>query len=196
MPGADCFPLHTAEGGPLLDEIQEFLTGARPAPPAERELATILFTDIAGSTDRAAAIGDSRWLEVRAAHDAIVRRNLGSYRGREIERTGDGFLATFDGPARAVHCAVRVRDEVRSLGLAIRAGLHTGEIERRPAEIGGIAVHLASRVLSLARQGEILVSGTVADLVIGADITFEDRGTEVLKGIPGNWRILSVADTT
>ena len=125
-----------------------------------------------------------------------MRRNLGSYRGREIERTGDGFLATFDGPARAVHCAVRVRDEVRSLGLAIRAGLHTGEIERRPAEIGGIAVHLASRVLSLARQGEILVSGTVADLVIGADITFEDRGTEILKGIPGNWRILSVADTT
>ncbi len=149
-----------------------------------------------GSTDRAAEIGDARWLEVRAAHDAIVRRNLGIYRGREIERTGDGFLATFDGPARAVHCAVRVRDEVKSLGLDIRAGLHTGEIERRPAEIGGIAVHLASRVLSLARQGEILVSGTVADLVIGADITFEDRGTEILKGIPGNWRILRVADTT
>ena len=196
LPGADCFPLHTAEGGPLLDEIQEFLTGARPAPPAERELATILFTDIVGSTDRVAAIGDSRWLEVRSAHDAIVRRNLGIYRGREIERTGDGFLATFDGPARAVHCAVRVRDEVKLLGLDVRAGLHTGEIERRPAEIGGIAVHLASRVLSLARQGEIMVSGTVADLVIGADITFEDCGTRNLKGIPGNWRILRVADTT
>lgn len=195
LPGADCFPLHTAEGGPVLDEIQVFLTGARSAPPADRELATVLFTDIVGSTDRAAEIGDTRWLEVRAAHDAIVRRNLGIYRGREIERTGDGFLATFDGPARAVHCAVRVRNEVKSLGLDIRAGLHTGEIERRPAEIGGIAVHLASRVLSLARQGEILVSGTVADLVIGGGIGFEDHGIETLKGIPGNWRILRVANT-
>ena len=146
----------------------------------------MLFTDIVGSTDRAAAIGDSRWLELRAAHDAIVRRSLVAFRGREIERTGDGFLATFDGPARAVHCAARIRNEIRSLGLEIRAGLHTGEIERRQDEIGGMAVNIASRVLSLARPGEVLVSGTVTDLVVGAGIAFEDRGAETLKGVPGH----------
>jgi len=194
LPGADCFPFHTPQCGPVLDEIQEFLTGARAATPSERELATVLFTDIVASTDRAAEIGDSRWLEVRAAHDSIVRRSLGAFRGREIERTGDGFLATFDGPARAVHCAARIRNEVRSLGLEIRAGLHTGEIERRPGEIGGIAVHIASRVLSMADPGEVLVSGTVTDLVIGAGIGFEDRGTESLKGVPGGWRLFRVTD--
>lgn len=195
LAGADCFPFHTAQCGPLLDEIQEFLTGARAATPAERELATVLFTDIVGSTDRAAAIGDSRWLELRAAHDAIVRRGLGAFRGREIERTGDGFLATFDGPARAVHCAAQIRNEVRSLGLEIRAGVHTGEIERRRGEIGGMAVNIASRVLSLARPGEVLVSGTVSDLVIGAGIAFEDRGVESLKGVPGSWRLFGVAQS-
>jgi class 3 adenylate cyclase/pimeloyl-ACP methyl ester carboxylesterase len=194
LPGADCFPFHTPECGPVLDEIQAFLTGARAAPHAERELATVLFTDIVGSTHRASEIGDQRWLEVRAAHDAIVRRSLTAFRGREVERTGDGFLATFDGPARAVHCATRVRNEVRSLGLEIRAGLHTGEIERRPGEIGGIAVHIASRIASLAQPGEVLVSGTVNDLVIGAGIGFEDRGVEALKGLPGTWRLFRVTD--
>ena len=196
LPGADCFPFHTSQSGPVLDEIQEFLTGARAAAPADRELATVLFTDIVGSTDRAATIGDSRWFELRAAHDAIVRRGLGAFRGREIERTGDGFLATFDGPARAVHCAARIRNEVRSLGLEIRAGLHTGEIERRQGEICGMAVNIASRVLSLARPGEVLVSGTVTDLVIGAGIAFDDRGVETLKGVPGSWRLFGVAQTS
>jgi len=192
MEGADCFPFHTRQSAGVLDELQEFLTGMRRSPPSERELATVLFTDIVGSTRRAVEIGDERWLELRAAHDGVVRRNLAAFRGHEVERTGDGFLATFDGPARAVHCATRIRDELRPLELDIRAGLHTGEIERRPGEIGGIAVHLASRVLALARPGEVLVSGTVADLVIGSGIAFEDRGTETLKGIPGAWRLLGV----
>lgn len=192
LPGADCFPFHTPASQQALDEIQEFLTGARATAPSERELATVLFTDIVNSTGLAAEVGDARWLEIRAAHDAVVRKQLRAYRGREVERTGDGFLATFDGPARAVHCAARVRNEVRTLGLEIRAGLHAGEIERRSGEIGGIAVHLASRVLARAASGEVLVSGTVADLVVGSGIGFEDRGSESLKGIPGTWRLLKV----
>lgn len=192
LPGADCFPFYIPASQQVLDEIQEFVTGARTAAPSERELATVLFTDIVNSTGLASEIGDARWLEIRAAHDAIVRRQLRACRGREVERTGDGFLATFDGPARAVHCATRVRDEVRTLGLEIRAGLHAGEIERRRGEIGGLAVHLAARVLALAGRGEVLVSGTVADLVVGSGIGFEDRGYETLKGIPGTWRLLKV----
>lgn len=192
LDGADCFPFHTRQAADVLDELQEFLTGMRRSSPSERELATVMFTDIVGSTRRAAEIGDGPWLELRAAHDVVVRRNLAAFRGQEVERTGDGFLATFDGPARAVHCATRIRDDLRPLGLEIRAGLHTGEIERRPGEIGGIAVHLASRVLALAQPGEVLVSGTVADLVIGSGIGFEQRGTETLKGIPGTWRLFGV----
>jgi len=192
LPGADCHPFHLPAGNAVLDEIQEFLTGVRPAATTERELATVLFTDIAGSTALAARIGDARWLELRDAHDALVRRQLAAFRGREVERTGDGFLATFDGPARAVHCAARIRDELRPLGLEIRAGIHTGEIEHRRHDIGGVAVHLASRVLALARPGEVLVSGTVADLVVGSGIAFEERGVETLKGIPGSWRLLRV----
>ncbi len=192
LPGADCYPFHTPQCDVVLDEIQEFVTGVRVDTPAERELATVVFTDIVGSTDVAAKIGDSRWLAVRTAHDALVRRNLAAFRGREIERTGDGFLATFDGPVRAVNFASRIRNEVRALGLEIRAGVHTGEIERRPTEIGGIAVSLASRVLALAAPGEILVTGTVTDLVVGADIPFEDRGIQALKGIPGTWRLCAV----
>lgn len=196
LAGADCFPYHTPQSGVVLDEIQEFLTGVRASSPTDRELATVLFTDIVDSTRLAARIGDAPWLDVRAAHDAIVRRNLTAFRGREVERTGDGFLATFDGPARAVHCATRIRDAVRSLGIEIRAGVHTGEIERRPHEIGGVAVNLASRVLALARPGEVLVSGTVTDLVVGAGIGFEERGVETLKGIPGTWRLFRVTGTT
>ena len=192
LAGADCFPFYVPASRQVLDEIQEFVTGARAAAPTERELATVMFTDIVDSTGHASRAGDAHWLEIRAAHDAVVRRQLRAFRGREVERTGDGFLATFDGPARAVHCAARVRDELRTLGLEIRAGLHAGEIERRRGEIGGLAVHLAARVLSLATAGEVLVSGTVADLVVGSGIGFEDRGTETLKGIPGKWRLLKV----
>ena len=194
LPGADCYPFHVGDSNLVLDEIQEFLTGVREGGPAERELATVLFTDIVGSTDLAADIGDARWLDLRDAHDEVVRRNLAAYRGQEVKTTGDGFLATFDGPARAVHCAVRIRDAVRSLGMEVRAGLHTGEIERRNGDIGGLAVHLASRVMSTAGAGEVLVSGTVRDMVVGAGIGFEDRGARTLKGVPGTWQLLRVTD--
>jgi class 3 adenylate cyclase len=196
LPGADCFPFHTPQCDPVLDELQAFLTGVREGAPAERELATVLFTDIAGSTALAAALGDARWLELRAAHHALVRRNLAAFRGREVDCAGDGFLATFDGPARAVHCAMQIREGVPTLGLQIRAGLHTGEIERRDGEVGGIAVHLASRVMASAGPDEVLVSRTVTDLVVGSGITFEDRGARVLKGIPGTWHLFNVTSTT
>jgi class 3 adenylate cyclase len=194
LPGADTYPFHTGESDSVLDEIQEFLTGVRDSGRAERELATVLFTDIVGSTDLAARMGDARWLELRAAHDAVVRRNIGAFRGQEIATTGDGFLAIFDGPARAIQCAVRIRDAVRSLRLEIRAGLHAGEIERRNGDIGGLAVHLAARVMGVAGPGEVLVSGTVTDLVVGSGIRFEDEGVRELKGVPGTWRLYRVTD--
>jgi len=193
LPGADCYPFHTPEGAEALDDIHEFLTGVRQGPSAERELATVLFTDIVGSTDLAAEIGDARWLELRAMHDELVRRNLAAFRGREIDTTGDGFLATFDGPARAIHCAVQIRDAVQSLGIKIRAGLHTGEIELRDGGIGGLAVHLAARVMAVAGPDEVIVSSTLGDLVVGSGIAFEDRGSHSLKGIPGKWRLFHVA---
>ncbi len=192
LPGADCYPFHAGDSDSVLDEILEFLTGVRQERPAERELATVLFTDIVGSTDLAAQMGDARWLELRAAHDEVVRRNLAAFRGQEITTTGDGFLATFDGPARAVQCAVRIRDAIRSLRMDIRAGLHTGEIERRNGDIGGIAVHLAARVMSVAGPGEVLVSGTLTDLIVGSGIGFEDRGVQELKGVPGAWHLYQV----
>ncbi|MGE5089344.1 MAG: adenylate/guanylate cyclase domain-containing protein, partial [Candidatus Levyibacteriota bacterium] len=195
LPGADCYPFHTAECDTTLDEIHEFLTGVREAPPHARELSTVLFTDIVGSTDLAAKIGDARWLELRGAHNDLVRQSLIAFQGREINTTGDGFLATFDGPARAVHCAVRIRDAVRALGLEIRAGLHTGEIERLDHDVGGLGVHVAARVMGEARPGEVLVSGTVADLVMGSGIGFSERPSTQLKGVPGTWRMLEVTRT-
>jgi class 3 adenylate cyclase len=192
LPGADCYPFYTAASDAVIDEIEQFLTGTRAPLPTERELATVLFTDIVGSTELAARLGDARWLELRAAHDEIVRRHLAALRGREITTTGDGFLATFDGPARAVHCAARIRESVRSLGIEIRAGLHTGEIELLDRDIGGIAVHLAARILGAARPGDVLVSSTLTDLVVGSGIGFEDRGTHELKGIPGGWHLFRV----
>lgn len=194
LPGRDCYPFHTRESEGALDAIQEFLTGVRQGPPAERELSTVLFTDIVGSTELAADIGDARWLELRSVHDFLVRRNLAAHRGREIATTGDGFLATFDGPARAVHCAVRIRDAIHSLGAEIRAGLHTGEIQVLDGDIGGVAVHLAARVMSMAGPGEVLVSSTLNELVVGSGITFEDRGRHTLKGVPGEWRLFRVTD--
>lgn len=193
LPGADCYPFYTSASDEVLDEIQRFLRGTRDELATERELATVLFTDIVGSTQLAARLGDAHWLDVKAAHDELVRRHLDAFRGREIATTGDGFLATFDGPARALQCAVRIRDSVRSLGLEIRAGLHTGEIELLDGDIAGIAVHLAARIMAMAGLGEVVVSGTLTDLVVGSGIRFEDRGTQELKGIPGIWHLYCVA---
>ena len=193
LPGVDCYPFHTPECDAALNEIDEFLTGARHAAPSNRQLSTVLFTDIVGSTETAARIGDARWLELKTAHNALVRRSLLAFHGREIVTTGDGFLATFDGPARAVQCAVQIRDAVRALGLEIRAGLHTGEIEYRNDDVAGIGVHVAARVMGEAKPGEVLVSGTVADLVIGSGIDFAERNSTQLKGVPGTWKLLEVA---
>jgi class 3 adenylate cyclase len=152
----------------------------------------VMFTDIVGSTDLAARLGDQRWLDLRAAHDGLVRNQLGRYRGEEVATTGDGFLATFDGPARAVRCAAEITSAVRSLGIEIRAGLHTGEVEIQDGQIAGIAVHIAARVMAFAGEGRVLVSGTVKDLVVGSAIQFADRGSHSLRGIPGEWRLFEV----
>jgi class 3 adenylate cyclase len=177
----------------LVEEIQEFLTGVRHAPEPDRVLSTVLFTDIVDSTRRAVELGDRRWREVLSKHDAIVRAALGEFRGREVKTTGDGFLATFDGPARSVRCAQTLRQAVRELEIEIRAGLHTGEIELIGNDVGGIAVHIAARILALAGPNEILASSTVKDLVAGSGIAFEDRGVQALRGVPDEWRIVAVA---
>jgi class 3 adenylate cyclase len=192
LPGADCFPFYTADSAAVLDELEGFLTGAHQQVHTQRELATVLFTDIVGSTDLAASLGDARWMELRLAHDEVVRRHLAAFRGREVNTMGDGFLATFDGPARAAQCAFRIRDSIRSLGVEIRAGLHTGEIELLDQDIGGIAVHLAARILASARPSEVLVSSTITDLVVGSGISFGDRGSHRLKGIPGTWHLYAM----
>ena len=177
----------------LLAEVEEFLTGSRSAGPPDRVLATVLFTDIVDSTATAAGLGDQHWTQKIREHDAIVRRELGRHRGREIHTTGDGFLATFDGPARAIRCAVAIRDGMRGAHLRIRAGLHTGEIELRGDDVAGIAVHLGARVSAMAAPDEILVSRTVVDLVAGSGFQFDSRGTHTLKGVPGEWQLFSYA---
>jgi class 3 adenylate cyclase len=177
---------------PMLDEIEEFLTGSKRTQEHDRVLATVLFTDIVGSTERAASTGDAAWRQLRDAHDAVVRAELEHHRGREIDTAGDGFLATFDGPARAVRCACAIRDGVRTLGLEIRAGLHTGELEIADERVTGIAVHIGARIATLAEPGTVLASSTVRDLVAGSGIEFEDRGEHELKGVPGVWRLFSV----
>ena len=191
LPG-DAHTLWAGNTDEIIDEVEEFLTGARSPREADRLLATVLFTDIAGSTERAAQVGDARWRELIAAHHATVRRQLERHRGREIDTAGDGFFAAFDGPARAIRCACAIRDGVRALDLHVRAGLHTGECELVDGKVGGIAVHIGSRVASLAEPGEVLVSSTVKDLVAGSGIDFEDRGEHRLKGIPDPWRLFSV----
>jgi len=173
----------------ILDEVEEFVTGHRQAAQPDRVLATVLFVDIAGSTERAAAIGDAAWRVLLDAFYSKVRGVLGQYRGREINTAGDGFVATFDGPARAVRCAGTIGDAVRSLDLKVRCGLHTGECEFVANDIVGIAVHIGARVAALASPGEVLVSQTVRDLVAGSGLTFEQRGTHVLKGVPDEWRL-------
>jgi pimeloyl-ACP methyl ester carboxylesterase len=176
----------------VLDEIEEFLTGARQAAEPDRVLATVLFTDIVGATEKAATLGDRRWHDLLDNHHAAVRRELGRFRGREIDTAGDGFLAAFDGPARAVRCACSISDAVRPLGIEVRAGLHTGECEVMGDKLGGIAVHIGARVAALASASEVLVSSTVRDLVAGSGLTFRDRGVRALKGVPGNWQLLAV----
>jgi class 3 adenylate cyclase len=180
----------------LLAEIEHFVTGSRPAPRHDRVLATVLFTDIVSSTDRAAEIGDARWRELLAEHDQLVRRALDRFEGREIKTTGDGFLATFDGPARAIRCAEAIHESLHAIDVDVRAGLHTGEIDLVDGDVGGIAVHLGARVMAAAGAGETVVSSTVKDLVVGSEIAFEDRGEHDLKGVPGRWRLFTVARST
>jgi class 3 adenylate cyclase len=177
-----------------IGEVQEFLTGARAVPEPERILATVLFTDIVGSTRTAAELGDRRWRELLERHHELVRQALAYHRGREIKTIGDGFLATFDGPARAIRCAQEIVASGEPLGIEVRAGLHTGECEVMGEDIGGMAVHIAARVSALAEGEEILVSRTVRDLVAGSGLTFEDRGRHALKGVPDEWEILAVCD--
>ena len=177
----------------LLDEVEEFITGARRERDPERVLATVLFTDIVGSTERAAAAGDRDWRQILERHDEIVRSELRRFRGQEIKQTGDGFLASFDGPARAVKCAASITERVQPLGIQIRAGVHTGECELRDGDIAGMAVHIGARVGATAGPGEVLVSSTVKDLVVGSGLTFEDRGAARLKGVPDEWRLFALA---
>jgi class 3 adenylate cyclase len=192
MPGRDNL-IWAGDLEATVAEIQAFVTGMRPAPAPRRVLATVLFTDIVGSTERAAELGDVRWQSLLADHNRIVRRHLERFAGNEVNVVGDGFLATFDGPARAVRCAIAIRDEVRELDLEIRAGVHVGEIEVLPDDIAGLAVHLGARVAALAGPSEVLVSNTVKDLVVGSGIEFDDRGTHVLKGVPGQWHLYAVS---
>lgn len=172
----------------ISSDIIEFLTGDRPVE-VDRVLATILFTDIVGSTERATSLGDYRWHALLDAHDRLVREQLRRFKGTEIKTTGDGFLASFDGPARAVRCAQAITSAVSGLGIEIRAGLHTGECEVRGNDLGGLAVHIAARIGAMARSREVVVSSTVKDLVVGSDLRFEDRGEHELKGVPGTWRL-------
>jgi class 3 adenylate cyclase len=183
VPGADYFPF-VGDVDAILAEIEEFLTGVRRGPEADRVLATVLFTDIVGSTEHAAELGDRRWRDLLERHDALVRHELESFRGREVDTAGDGFWPRFDGPARAIRCALAVRESVRSLGFEIRAGLHTGEIELAGDHVRGIAVHIAARLVALAAPGEVLVSSTVKDLVAGSGLEFQERGAHTFKGVP------------
>jgi class 3 adenylate cyclase len=185
------FAGNTAE---VLDEIEVFLTGVRPTSVLDRVLATVLFTDIVGSTEHAERLGDRRWRETLNDYDELVHRELERFRGLCIKSTGDGTLATFDGPARAIEAARTIREAVKVLGIEIRAGLHTGEIEVRGGDVAGLAVHIAARVSGQALGGEVLVSRTVTDLVAGSGINFEDRGDHHLKGVPGVWRLFAALD--
>jgi class 3 adenylate cyclase/alpha-beta hydrolase superfamily lysophospholipase len=183
-----------ADSVPLLEEIEEFLTGTRHTSDAERILATVMFSDIVESTQRAAELGDRRWRDLLEGVEVSVTRELSRFRGRAVKTLGDGFLATFDGPARAIRCATAIRDAARAqFGLEVRSGLHTGEVEVIGNDVGGIAVHIGARVGSAAGPGDVLVSGTVKDLVVGSGIQFEDRGERELKGVPGTWRLWAVA---
>jgi pimeloyl-ACP methyl ester carboxylesterase len=192
LPGDEHLPWY-GDQQDVVEQVELFLTGERGAAEPDRVLATVLFTDIVGATERAAELGDRRWRELLEEHHARVRRELSRHRGREVDTAGDGFLATFDGPARAIRCARGIVEAVSGLGLAVRAGLHTGECELHEDKVTGIAVHIGARVAALAGAGEVLVSSTVRDLVAGSGISFADRGSHALKGVPGEWRVFQVA---
>jgi class 3 adenylate cyclase len=193
LPGADVSVfLGSAVGALVIDEIEEFLTGSRVTADHARMLTTLLFTDVVGSTDRVAAIGDQAWRTVLDRHDDAVRHQLARFSGHQEKLTGDGILATFDGPARAIRCGIAIRDAARQIGIDVRVGVHTGEVERRRTELAGIAVHLAHRVCETAQPGEVLVSRSVVDLVAGSGIIFDDCGEHELKGIPAVWRLFAV----
>jgi class 3 adenylate cyclase len=192
LDGADGF-IYLGDMNGLIDEVEAFLTGVKRAPDIDRVLATVLITDMVGSTDLAAKLGDRRWREILDQHDEMVRAGLATYRGRLHRTTGDGILATFDGPGRAIRCAFEIRDQLRRLSIGLRMGVHTGEIELRGNEIGGIAVHIAARLMGEANEGEIIASSTVKDLVTGSEISFLDRGVRALKGVPNEWRLYQVA---
>jgi class 3 adenylate cyclase len=192
LPGVDTLPF-LGDSASVLGEIEEFLTGSRLAHDADRVLATVMFTDIVGSTETAATLGDRPWRELLGEHDRRVRACLARYHGREIKSLGDGFVAVFDGPARAVRAGRAITQEVGALGLQVRAGLHTGEIEAIQDDVGGLAVHIGARVMGEARPGEVLVSGTVKDLVVGSGLRFAERGVHALRGVPGEWALWAVA---
>jgi len=191
LPGEDHLPF-AGDFEPMLDEVEEFLVGSRGASESERALATILFTDIVGSTERAAELGDRGWRALLERHDAAVRRQLSLHRGREVKTMGDGFLATFDGPARAIRCACALQEEIQGLGIEVRAGIHTGEVELIGDDVGGMAVNIGARIGALADPGEVLVSSTVRELVVGSGLEFAERGVEKLKGAPGEWRLFAI----
>lgn len=191
LPGADAL-LCWETPELALDLIEDFLSGVRRSADPTRVLATVLFTDIVDSTQRAGRLGDRRWRELLDVHDELTRRVVEEFQGKLVKGTGDGILATFDGPGRGIHCAAALRDELRGVGLQIRAGLHTGEIELRDGDVGGMAVHLAARIAAAAGSDEILTSRTVRDLVVGSDITAEDRGPHVLKGIDDTWQLFKI----
>ena len=193
VPGRNILHLVEPDWRTSFREIAEFLTGAQPNVADDRVLATVLFTDIVDSTHRAAEMGDRDWHALLDAHDAVVRSQLSRFRGREVNTSGDGFLAMFDGPQRAIRCAMAIRDAVQALGIEVRGGLHTGECEVRGDDIGGIGVHIGARVSALAGPNDVLVSSTLHDLVIGSGLEFEDRGSHELKGVPGEWRLFAVA---
>lgn len=193
LPGADDL-YWVGDTAEMFDEIEEFVTGVRHGPDPDRILATVVFTDIVGSTERLAEVGERRWRDLLDRHDVAVRRQLERFRGREVKMTGDGVLATFDGPARAVLCAGAIRDAVGQLGLEIRAGVHMGEVEVRGEDVGGMAIHIAARVMALAGPRQVLVSRTVVDVIVGSEIETTDRGEHVLKGVPGSWRLFAVED--
>jgi pimeloyl-ACP methyl ester carboxylesterase/class 3 adenylate cyclase len=191
LPGDDHIPF-LGDHDAITSEIEEFLTGARRAPETDRVLATVLFTDIVGATERAATLGDRAWRQLLEEHHATVRRELALFRGTEIDTSGDGFMAAFDGPARGIRCAQAIVSAVRTLGIEIRAGLHTGECERIDGKLAGIAVHIAARVAASGGAGQVLLSSTVKDLVVGSGIQFTDLGVQALKGVPDEWRLFKV----